>query len=75
MYLTITIVYILTILFHLYPIKENLCCLLYISICVKIITCLLPVKQSDLFSLHYVSNNMCWCYLLARYPDFPLIAC
>jgi len=22
--------------------------------------------KSEMFSLHYVSNNMCWCYLLAR---------
>ena len=26
---------------------------------------LLQVKQSELFSLHYVGNNMCWCYILA----------
>jgi len=37
--------------------------IMYISICVEIIKWLLQVKQPDLFSLHYVSNN--WCYLLA----------
>ena len=26
----------------------------------------LQIELSDLFSLHYVSDNMCWCYLSAR---------
>ena len=30
-----------------------------ISNCVQIINFLLQVKQSELFSLHYVNNNMC----------------
>jgi len=37
--------------------------IVYISICVKIINKLLQLKQSDLFSLHFMSNNMCWRYL------------